>query len=40
MAALRARFSPDPGELPQVVVRLTPLAAYEALLGADAGEAA
>lgn len=40
MAALRARFSPDPAALPTVVVQLTPLAAYEALLGGDMGEAA
>ena len=40
MAALRARFSPDPATLPKVVVHLTPLAAYEALLDGDMGEAA
>ena len=40
MAALRARFSPDPTALPEVVVHLTPLAAYEALLDGDVGEAA
>jgi hypothetical protein len=33
MAALRARFAPDPARLPEVVVHLTPLNAYEALLG-------
>jgi hypothetical protein len=33
MAALRARFAPDPARLPNVVVHLTPLNAYEALLG-------
>jgi len=32
LAALRARFSPDPAALPDVVVHLTPLSAYEALL--------
>ena len=36
MAALRARFSPDPAALPAVVVRLTPLAAYDALLAGAA----
>ena len=40
MAALRARFAPDPATLPEVVVHLMPLIAYEALLGADKGEAA
>ena len=40
MAALRERFAPDPAGLPQIVVRLTPLIAYEALLGSDMGEAA
>ncbi len=37
LAALRARFAPDPASLPDVVVRLTPLADYDILL---AGEAA
>jgi hypothetical protein len=37
---LRTRFAPDPAILPEVVVHLTPLIAYEALLGADMGEAA
>jgi transposase InsO family protein len=32
MAALRQRFGPDPARLPTVVVRLTPLDAYEGLL--------
>jgi hypothetical protein len=32
MATLQARFAPDPFRLPNVVVRLTPLLAYEALL--------
>jgi len=40
IASLRARFSPDPAALPTVVVRLTPLAAYEALMNTDIGEAA
>jgi hypothetical protein len=40
MTTLRARFSPDPAELPTVVVHLTPLVAYEALLGGGLGEAA
>ena len=35
-----ARFAPDPAALPDVVVHLTPLIAYDALLGADKGEAA
>lgn len=39
MAALRDRFAPDPAALPVVVVRLTPLAAYDADL-LDAGDAA
>jgi hypothetical protein len=33
LAALRERFAPDPATLPEVVVHLTPLVAYEALLG-------
>jgi hypothetical protein len=40
MAALSRRFAPDPAVLPEVVVHLTPLTAYEALLGNDIGEAA
>ncbi|MDQ2861620.1 MAG: IS21 family transposase [Pseudomonadota bacterium] len=40
MAALRTRFSPDPAALPNIVVHLTPLAAYEALLTGGVGEAA
>ena len=40
MAVLRARFAPDPAQLPDVVVHLTPLAAYEALLECRVGEAA
>jgi hypothetical protein len=35
LVALRARFAPDPAALPEVVVHLTPLLAYEALLGGD-----
>jgi hypothetical protein len=38
MAALRARFAPDPASLPEIVVRLAPLSAYDALL--EQGEAA
>ena len=38
MAALRERFAPDPASLPEVVVELAPLSAYEALLGARAEE--
>jgi hypothetical protein len=44
ISALRARFAPDPAALPEIVVHLTPLIAYEALLSADTdphwGEAA
>jgi hypothetical protein len=41
MAALRQRFAPDPSRLPNVVVRLASLDAYEALLGAGlTGDAA
>ena len=41
MTALRERFAPDPSRLPNVVVRLAPLNAYEALLGASpTGDAA
>jgi hypothetical protein len=40
ITALRARFAPDPAALPEIVVRLTPLIDYEALLGVDMGEAA
>jgi hypothetical protein len=35
IAALRARFAPDPACLPDVVVELTPLVTYEALLDAE-----
>ena len=34
MAALRARFAPDPAKFPNVVVRFASLDAYEALIGA------
>ena len=37
IAPLRERFAPDPTALPEVVVHLTPLIAYEVLLGADMG---
>jgi hypothetical protein len=40
LKALAARFAPDPQRLPQVCVQLTPLSAYEALLGEASGEAA
>jgi hypothetical protein len=40
MAALNARFAPDPAALPQVIVHLAPLSAYQALLSSDTGEAA
>ena len=42
LATLRARFSPDPATLPEVVVHLMPLTAYEDLLGSTIvdGEAA
>jgi hypothetical protein len=40
ITALRTRFAPDPASLPEVVVHLTPLIAYEALLGTDIGEVA
>ncbi len=33
MAALRARFAPDPATLPDIVVEFVPLDAYEALIG-------
>lgn len=38
LSALRTRFAPDPARLPQVIVQLAPLSAYEALIGQ--GEAA
>jgi hypothetical protein len=37
ITALRARFAPDPAALPEIVVQLTPLIAYEALLSTDMG---
>ena len=44
ITALRTRFAPDPASLPEVAVHLTPLIAYESLLGTEAsspwGEAA
>jgi transposase InsO family protein len=40
LAALSRHFAPDPAALPEVVVHLTPLIAYEALLGNDMGAAA
>jgi hypothetical protein len=44
LASLRAQFAPDPAKLPNVVIRLVPLNAYEALIGAgftaQAGDAA
>lgn len=41
MAALRERFAPDPSRLPNLVVRLASLNAYEALIGASiTGDAA
>lgn len=35
MAELRARFAPDPSRLPNVIVHLVPLNAYEALIGSS-----
>lgn len=40
LKALAARFAPDPQRLPAVCVKLTPLSAYEDLLGERQGEAA
>jgi hypothetical protein len=40
LTVLRGRFAPDPGALPDVVVDLAPLSAYEALLDGGIGEAA
>jgi len=44
LATLRARFAPDPAALPEIVVHLMPLTAYEDLLGSHVshidGEAA
>jgi hypothetical protein len=36
IAALRTRFAPDPAALPEVVVQLTPLTDYDALLLGEA----
>lgn len=36
VAALRQRFAPDPASLPEVVVQLTPLSAYDTLLSGEA----
>jgi hypothetical protein len=33
IAAIRARFAPDPAKLPNIVVNFAPLDAYEALIG-------
>jgi len=38
IAAIRARFAPDPAELPNIVVHLAPLDAYEALIGVSRRE--
>jgi hypothetical protein len=40
IAALRARFAPDPGCLPQVMITLPPLIAYESLVDTCTGEVA
>jgi len=40
LAALNQRFAPDPAALPEVVVHLTPLVAYEALIDNTLGAAA
>src|SRR3546814_8940635 len=40
MAMLGARFAPDPAALPEVIVELVPLSAYEALLAPRAEEMA
>lgn len=40
LAALNQRFAPDPAALPEVVVRLTPLVDYDALIENALGEAA
>ncbi len=40
MAMLRSRFAPDPASLPDVVVELIPLSAYQELLGPQTGAAA
>jgi len=38
LTTLRARFSPDPADLPEVVVELVPLSIYDGLI--EQGEAA
>jgi plasmid stability protein len=40
LKALAERFAPDPDRLPEVVVQLAPLSAYEALIETAQGEAA
>ncbi|NWL72283.1 IS21 family transposase, partial [Bradyrhizobium elkanii] len=41
LGQLRTHFAPDPARVPQVVVHLAPLAAYECLIGtAEIGGAA
>lgn len=40
MNRLRARFTPDPASLPEINIPVVPLEAYQALLGASAGDAA
>jgi len=40
LAALRQRFAPDPATLPEVVVHLIPLSAYEVLMENSVGAAA
>ena len=40
LAALRARFAPDPARLPEVLVELVPLSVYETLTESHVGEAA
>ena len=40
IATLRARFTPDPARLPQVLIHLPSLAAYESLVETTQGEAA
>ena len=40
LAALRARFAPDPARLPEVLVELVPLSVYETLTESHLGEAA
>ena len=40
LVALRGRFAPNPATLPEVVVHLIPLSAYEALMDTEIGAAA